>query len=225
MKDRVGFPNGSFQNENYFCASYKELFDYAMLRFNQVAAKFSSGQLQRTELFYKKTIFCEIQTDLMKLMVLIFGVFVLAVIMSMVGRGGGNFYVPVIIVAGAGMHEAATTAQLIAGYLGADFLCYVTGKEHIGLPDIQDVREGVVVTKIAASIADVARGNKKAILQSKLMSQARENFDWDKMQKHAVDPVYFKQLVSQNPRLSKGGCSMCGDKFCALKFHPNSQDD
>jgi len=56
------------------------------------------------------------------------------------------------------------------------------------------------------------------------MSQARENFDWDKMQKHAVDPTYFKQLVGQNPRLSKGGCSMCGDEFCALKFHPNSQE-
>ncbi|RKY11255.1 MAG: phosphomethylpyrimidine synthase [Planctomycetota bacterium] len=140
---------------------------------------------------------------------------------------GAPFYVlgPLPIDTAAGYdHIACSIGGALAGYLGADFLCYVTGKEHIGLPDIQDVREGVVVTKIAASIADVARGNKKAILQNKLMSQARENFDWDKMQKHAIDPDYFKQLVSKNPRLSKGGCSMCGDEFCALKFHPDSQE-
>jgi phosphomethylpyrimidine synthase len=141
---------------------------------------------------------------------------------------GAPFYVlgPLPIDTAPGYdHIACSIGGALAGYLGADFLCYVTGKEHIGLPDIQDVREGVVVTKIAASIADIARGDKKTILQSELMSQARENFDWDKMQKHAIDPAYFKQLVGSETRLSKGGCSMCGDEFCALKFHPNSQED
>jgi phosphomethylpyrimidine synthase len=63
---------------------------------------------------------------------------------------------------------------------------------HSGWPDIRDVREGIIVTKVAASIADIARGDKKATLQSKLMSQARENFDWDRMPKHTIDPAYFK---------------------------------
>jgi len=53
LKDRVGFPGGSFQNESYFCSSYRVFFGYAMPRFNQLAAKFSSGQLQRTELLSK----------------------------------------------------------------------------------------------------------------------------------------------------------------------------
>jgi len=141
---------------------------------------------------------------------------------------GAPFYVlgPLPIDTAAGYdHIACSIGGALAGYLGADFLCYITGKEHIGLPDIQDVREGVIVTKIAASVADIARGSKKAILQSKLMSEARKNFDWDKMQTHAIDPAYFEQFVSKKPRLSKGGCSMCGDEFCALKFHPDYQTD
>lgn len=92
---------------------------------------------------------------------------------------------------------------------------------HSGWPDIRDVREGVIVTKIAASVADIARGSRQAILKSQLMSEVRKNFDWDKMQAHAIDPAYLKELVAEKPRLSKGGCSMCGDEFCALKFHPN----
>ncbi len=137
---------------------------------------------------------------------------------------GAPFYVlgPLPIDTAAGYdHIACSIGGALAGYLGADFLCYVTGKEHIGLPDIQNVREGVIVTKIAASVADIARGNKQAILKSKLMSEARKNFDWDKMQAYAIDPTYFEQLVGTKPRLSKGGCSMCGDEFCALKFHPD----
>ena len=141
---------------------------------------------------------------------------------------GAPFYVlgPLPIDTAAGYdHIACSIGGALAGYLGADFLCYVTGKEHIGLPDIEDVREGVIVTKIAASVADIARGNKQAILKSQLMSEARKNFDWDKMQKHAINPAYFKQLVGSKPRLSKGGCSMCGDEFCALKFHSDYQSD
>ncbi|KPJ65602.1 MAG: phosphomethylpyrimidine synthase [Coxiella sp. DG_40] len=137
---------------------------------------------------------------------------------------GAPFYVlgPLPIDTAAGYdHIACSIGGALAGYLGADFLCYVTGKEHIGLPDVQDVREGVIVTKIAASVADNARGNKQAILKSKLMSEARKNFDWDRMQAHAIDPAYFKELIAEKPRLSKGGCSMCGDEFCALKFHPD----
>jgi len=137
---------------------------------------------------------------------------------------GAPFYVlgPLPIDTATGYdHIACSIGGALAGYLGADFLCYVTGKEHIGLPDIRDVREGVIVTKIAASVADIARGNRQAILKSQLMSEARKNFDWDKMKAHAIDPSYFEELVAEKPRLTKGGCSMCGDEFCALKFRPD----
>lgn len=115
-------------------------------------------------------------------------------------------------------HVACSIGGALAGYFGADFLCYVTPKEHIGLPDAEDVRQGVVITKIAASIADIARGNKKAILQNRLMSKARKDFDWIEMSKYVIDGKKFRELLSGSPRLKKGGCSMCGDEFCALKI-------
>ena len=117
-------------------------------------------------------------------------------------------------------HIACSIGGALAGCYGADFLCYVTPKEHIGLPSIEDVKEGVVVTKIAASIADVARGNRRAIRQSQLMSRARKDFDWTRMSKYAIDHKRFKELIRKNSRLKKGGCSMCGDEFCALKVYP-----
>ncbi|MCD6148614.1 phosphomethylpyrimidine synthase ThiC, partial [bacterium] len=108
----------------------------------------------------------------------------------------------------------------LAGALGADFLCYVTAKEHIGLPDAKDVREGVVVTKLAAHIADIARGNKKAILRDKKMARARAMVDWEEMGKYVLDQKRFWELVKKefqkNPQLKKRKeCSMCGP-FCAL---------
>ena len=135
---------------------------------------------------------------------------------------GAPFYVlgPLPIDTAAGYdHIACSVGGALAGYFGADFLCYVTPKEHIGLPDAEDVRQGVVITKIAASIADIARGNKKAILRNRLMSKARKNFDWAKMSKYAIDGRKFRELLGKSPRLREGGCSMCGDEFCALKIY------
>jgi len=135
---------------------------------------------------------------------------------------GAPFYVlgPLPIDTAIGYdHIACSIGGALAGYFGADFLCYVTPKEHIGLPEIEDVRQGVVITKIAASIADIARGNKKAILQNKLMSKARKDLDWVKMREYAIDSKKLKGLLSETPRLKKGGCSMCGDEFCALKVY------
>ena len=114
-------------------------------------------------------------------------------------------------------HIACAIGGALAGYYGVDFLCYVTPKEHIGLPDIDDVRQGVVITKIAASIADLARGNEKAVAESRAMSRARKRFDWNEMLKYAIDVRRFKELIDKEPRLKEGGCSMCGDEFCALK--------
>jgi len=135
---------------------------------------------------------------------------------------GAPFYVlgPLPIDTAAGYdHIACSIGGALAGYFGADFLCYVTPKEHIGLPDVEDVRQGVIVTKIAASIADIARGNKTAILRNKLMAKARKHLDWPEMLKYAIDKSKFRKLISENPRLKESGCSMCGDDFCALKIY------
>jgi len=102
---------------------------------------------------------------------------------------------------------------------GADFLCYVTPKEHISLPDVEDVREGVIVTKIAAHIADIAKGIKESKDRDKKMSEARSRLDWTGMAKYALDPKTFRKLVKEecknNPDISEG-CSMCG-KYCTEK--------
>lgn len=78
-------------------------------------------------------------------------------------------------------HIACAIGGALAGYYGADFLCYVTPSEHISLPDVEDVREGVIASKIAAVVADVARGNRKAWELEKRMALARKNFDWETM--------------------------------------------
>jgi len=135
---------------------------------------------------------------------------------------GAPFYVlgPLPIDTAAGYdHIACSIGGALAGYFGADFLCYVTPKEHIGLPDVEDVRQGVIVTKIAASIADIARGNKTAILRNKLMAKARKHLDWVEMSKYAIDRKKFRGFLNKNPRLKENGCSMCGDDFCALKIY------
>jgi len=117
-------------------------------------------------------------------------------------------------------HIACAIGGALAGWKGADFLCYVTAKEHIGLPDIGDVRDGVVVTKIAAHIADIARGNKKAILRNLKMAEARKKVNWEKMSKYVIDRKKFLELRKEecrkNPKLKKAKyCSMCGP-FCVF---------
>lgn len=118
-------------------------------------------------------------------------------------------------------HIACAIGGALAGWRGADFLCYVTPKEHIGLPDIEDVREGVVVTKIAAHIADIARGNKEAVLRDFKMARAREEVDWEKMSRYAIDRSKFialrREECEKNPSLTNVKyCSMCGP-FCVFK--------
>ncbi len=117
-------------------------------------------------------------------------------------------------------HISCAIGGAIASWKGADFLCYVTPREHIGLPDINDVREGVIVTKIAAHIGDIARGNKEAILRDYKMTKAREKVNWEEMLKYVIDPKKFIELrreeCKKNPRLKKAKyCSMCGP-FCVF---------
>jgi phosphomethylpyrimidine synthase len=119
-------------------------------------------------------------------------------------------------------HIACAIGGALAGWKGADFLCYVTPKEHIGLPDVTDIREGVVITRIAAHIADIARGDKETISRDLKMARAREKVDWEKMSKYAIDPQRFIQLrmeeCRKNPQLANAKyCSMCGP-FCVFKI-------
>lgn len=116
-------------------------------------------------------------------------------------------------------HIAGAIGEALAGMYGADFLCYVTPKEHLGLPDVKDVREGVIATKIAAHIADIAKGRALSIYKDKKMSEARSKLDWNEMAKYSIDPNKFRRLVKSecknNPKISEG-CSMCG-KYCTEK--------
>jgi phosphomethylpyrimidine synthase len=139
---------------------------------------------------------------------------------------GTPFYVlgplPTDIAAGYD-HIACAIGGALAGYYGADFLCYVTPKEHIGLPDLEDVRQGVIITKLAAHIADIARGNTKAVERDRRMSEARRDFDWNRMQGLSLDPERFKELrkaeCEKNPDIENiKGCSMCGE-YCAVKVY------
>ena len=112
-------------------------------------------------------------------------------------------------------HIVAAIGGALAAANGANFLCYVTPKEHVGLPDAADVREGVIVSRIAAHIADVDKGLPAAGRWDACMSRARADRNWAEMAQHALDPQRFNALVATE---SKGDrCSMCGE-FCAVKI-------
>jgi phosphomethylpyrimidine synthase len=129
------------------------------------------------------------------------------------------FYVlgPLVTDIAAGYdHVACAIGGALAGAAGADFLCYVTPAEHLCLPSVADVREGVVVTKIAAHAADIARGNKLALERDKEMSIARKNLNWEKQIELSIDPDKPKKYREQNPPADNDVCTMCG-KYCAIK--------
>jgi phosphomethylpyrimidine synthase len=118
-------------------------------------------------------------------------------------------------------HIACAIGGALAGMHGADYLCYVTPKEHIGLPDIDDVREGVVVSKLAAHIADLANGNKMAREQDHRMGLARAAVDWEEMMKYAIDKKKYVEIRREeclrDPLMeSSHYCSMCGP-FCVFE--------
>lgn len=131
---------------------------------------------------------------------------------------GAPFYVlgplPTDITAGYD-HITAAVGGALAGAAGADFLCYVTPAEHLGLPDEGDVYQGVMAARIAAHIADLAKGVPGAIERDNAMSQCRRKLNWDGMIAAALDP----ELVRRRLQISEDrqGCTMCG-KLCAVKL-------
>jgi len=132
---------------------------------------------------------------------------------------GAPFYVlgPLVTDIAAGYdHVACAIGGAVAGEAGADFLCYVTPTEHLCLPRPEDVREGVIVTRIAAHAADIARGNAMAFERDREMSVARGKLDWEKQLEFVIDPKKARKLREENPPGEDDVCTMCG-KFCAIK--------
>ncbi len=132
---------------------------------------------------------------------------------------GAPFYVlgPLVTDISPGYdHIACAIGGAIAGKAGADFLCYVTPSEHLKLPSVEDVREGVIAARIAGHAADVARGNRKAIQRDLEMSKARKNFDWEKQIELSIDPEKSRRYHEEGKSLEKDVCTMCGE-FCAMK--------
>ena len=135
------------------------------------------------------------------------------------------FYVlgPLVSDIGAGYdHITSAIGGTMAAYHGASMLCYVTQKEHLGLPNENDVREGIVAHKIAAHAADVALGKAGASEKDHAMSDARYAFDWNKQFELSFDPKKARELhdesLPEDAFKSAHFCSMCGPKFCAYKI-------
>lgn len=117
-------------------------------------------------------------------------------------------------------HIAGAIGGALAGWYGADMLCYITPAEHVGLPTVTDVKDGVIAFKIAAHIADIARGNKDALERNRKMSEARYKLDWDKQFELALYGNEAKKIFEK--RSSKtDACSMCGP-FCPMNLVENT---
>ncbi len=131
---------------------------------------------------------------------------------------GAPFYIlgPLVTDIGAGYdHITGAIGGAIAGMAGADFLCYVTPAEHLSLPDTDDVRRGVMASRIAAHAVDISRGNKAAWERDLAMSKCRASLDWEGQIAHALDPVEARARLGE--KIQKDGeCTMC-DKLCAMK--------
>ena len=113
-------------------------------------------------------------------------------------------------------HITAAIGGAVAASTGADFLCYVTPAEHLRLPDAQDVRDGLVATKIAAHAADIAKGVPGARDRDNRMSDARRRMDWEEQFGLAIDPVRPRKVFESAPPANEGTCTMCG-KMCAVR--------
>lgn len=127
------------------------------------------------------------------------------------------FYVlgPLVTDVGAGYdHITSAIGGALAGIYGADFLCYVTPAEHLSLPDAEDVRNGVIASRIAAHAADIVRSGGKAAEWDRRMSTARKNLDWDAQARLAIDPERVRSVRSKYAVKGRA-CSMCGD-YCAM---------
>jgi phosphomethylpyrimidine synthase len=132
---------------------------------------------------------------------------------------GAPFYVlgPLVTDIAPGYdHITSAIGGAIAASAGADFLCYVTPSEHLGLPTVEDVRQGVIASRIAAHAADIAKGVKGAIEEDHKMAMSRKRLDWKEQINLSLDPERAKSLRDRMKSLDSEVCTMCGE-FCAIR--------
>ena len=132
---------------------------------------------------------------------------------------GAPFYVLGPLVTDIGMgydHVSAAIGGAVAGAAGADFLCYVTPAEHIRLPSIDDVKEGVIVSKLAAHAADIAKGIKGSMDADIKMARCRKALDWNGQIAMSLNPEKVREWRAEVPPTETEVCSMCGE-FCAIR--------
>ena len=132
---------------------------------------------------------------------------------------GAPFYVlgPLVTDIAPGYdHITSAIGGAIAAQNGAAFLCYVTPAEHLALPNVDDVKQGIIASKIAAHAADIAKGVRGAMDIDNKMAEARQKLDWDAQWKCALDPETAKAIRDSRAPEQEDTCSMCG-KFCAVR--------
>lgn len=131
--------------------------------------------------------------------------------------GGAPFYVlgPLVTDISPGYdHITGAIGGALAGYWGADYLCYLTPSEHLRLPTVDDVREGVIITRIAAHAADIAKGIKCAMYKDIEMARARKKLNWEKQISLSIDPEKARRYRKES-KITGDKCTMCG-KYCAI---------
>jgi phosphomethylpyrimidine synthase len=125
-------------------------------------------------------------------------------------------------------HITSAIGAAMIGWYGTAMLCYVTPKEHLGLPDREDVRQGVVAYKIAAHAADLAKGHPGAQLRDNALSKARFEFRWEDQFNLALDPdrarEYHDRTLASDGAKTAHFCSMCGPQFCSMKITQEVQE-
>jgi len=136
---------------------------------------------------------------------------------------------PVITDIAAGHdHLASAIGAAMIGWFGTALLCYVTPKEHLGLPDAEDVRQGIIAYKIAAHAADIARHRRNATKRDDELSRARYAFDWNRQFELSLDPERARSMhdatLPQEAFKSAEFCSMCGPKFCSMAISQKVED-
>ena len=144
---------------------------------------------------------------------------------------GAPFYTlgPLVVDVSPGYdHISSAIGAAMIGWYGADMLCYVTPKEHLGLPNAEDVRQGVIAYKIAAHAADIARGRAGARDRDDALSRARYGFDWNEQFRLSLDPERAKEYHDESLPAeyfkSAEFCAMCGPKFCSM-HHSRTLDE
>ena len=132
---------------------------------------------------------------------------------------GAPFYVlgPIVTDVAPGYdHITSAIGGAIAASHGADFLCYVTPAEHLRLPHLEDMKEGIIASRIAAHAGDLAKGIKGADEWDNAMSTARQNLDWEGMFKLAIDPEKARRYRAESIPADEDSCTMCG-KMCSMR--------